>query len=113
VPTSTSAASRAPKATPGCSRSSAQKRDGAGFKLVGGRLDYLDRPEVAALAYARLSHVINLFVWPAAGRSAQPPRTLTNQGYHVIHRPEGDLACWAVSDLNEAELRTFVDLIRR
>ena len=90
-----------------------KKLDGAGFELVGGRLDYLDRQKVAALVYKRRSHVINLFVWPAADRSARPPRTLTDQGYHVIHWSEGDLTYWAVSDLNEAELREFVDLIGR
>jgi anti-sigma factor RsiW len=68
---------------------------------------------VAALVYKRRGHVINLFVWPAADRSARPPRTPTTQGYHVIHWSEGDLTYWAVSDLNEAELREFVDLIRR
>ena len=87
--------------------------DGAGFELVGGRLDYLDRQKVAALVYKRRSHVINLFVWPAADRSARPPRTLTVEGYHVIHWSDGDLIYWAASDLNEAELREFVDLIRR
>jgi anti-sigma factor RsiW len=89
------------------------KLDGAGFELVGGRLDYLDRQKVAALVYKRRGHVINLFVWPAADRSARPPRTLTVEGYHVIHWSDGDLIYWAASDLNEAELREFVDLTRR
>ena len=89
-----------------------KKLDGAGFELVGGRLDYLDRQKVAALVYKRRSHVINLFVWPAADRSAQPPRTLTIQGHYVIHWSDGDLTYWAASDLNEAELRELVDLIR-
>jgi anti-sigma factor RsiW len=90
-----------------------RKLDGAGFELVGGRLDYLDGQKVAVLVYKRRSHVINLFVWPAAERSARPPQSLTTQGFHVIHWSEGDLTSWAVSDLNEAELREFVDLIRR
>jgi anti-sigma factor RsiW len=90
-----------------------RKLDGAGFELVGGRLDYLDGQKVAALIYKRRAHVINLFVWPAAERSARPPQTLTTQGYHVIHWSEGDLTYWVASDLNEAELREFVDLIRR
>jgi anti-sigma factor RsiW len=89
------------------------KLDGAGFELVGGRLDYLDRQKVAALVYKRGGHIINLFVWPAADRSARPPRTLTVQGYHVIHWSDGDLTYWAASDLNAAELREFVDLIGR
>jgi anti-sigma factor RsiW len=90
-----------------------KKLDGAGFELVGGRLDYLDRQKVAALVYKRRGHVINLFVWPAADRSARPPQTLTVQGYHVLHWSDGDLTYWAASDLNEAELREFVELIRR
>ena len=68
---------------------------------------------MAALVYKRRGHVINLFVWPAADRSARPPRTLTVEGYHVIHWSDGDLIYWAASDLNEAELREFVDLTRR
>jgi anti-sigma factor RsiW len=86
---------------------------GAGFELVGGRLDYLDRQKVAALVYKRRDHIINLFAWSAADRSARSPRTLTLQGYHVIHWSDGDLTYWAVSDLNETELRQFVELIRR
>jgi anti-sigma factor RsiW len=85
--------------------------DGAGFELIGGRLDYLDRQKVAALVYKRRDHVISLFVWPAADPAVRPPQTLTEQGYHVLHWSDGDLTYWAVSDLNEAELREFVDLI--
>jgi anti-sigma factor RsiW len=90
-----------------------KKLEGAGFELVGGRLDYLDRQKVAALVYKRRGHVISLFVWPAADRSARLPQALTDQGYHIIHWSEGDLTYWAASDLNDIELREFVDLIRR
>jgi anti-sigma factor RsiW len=90
-----------------------KKLNGADFELVGGRLDYLDRQKVAALVYKRRGHVINLFVWPAADRSARRPQVMTVQGYHVLHWSDGDLTYWAVSDLNEAELREFGDLIQR
>jgi anti-sigma factor RsiW len=87
--------------------------DGAGFELVGGRLDYLDRQKVAALVYKRRGHVISLFIWPAADRSARLPQALTDQGYHIIHWSDGDLTYWAASDLNEADLGEFVELIGR
>jgi anti-sigma factor RsiW len=83
------------------------------FILEGGRLDYFLGGRVAALTYWKRQHPINLFVWPAAGEEAQPPRGLTRQGFHLIHWTKGGLTCWVVSDLNEAELQQFVEAIRR
>lgn len=83
----------------------------AGFPLTGGRLDYLtDRP-VAALVYARRLHVITVFLWP--GRAAdEPPRASARQGYHLRSWHQSGLNVWAVSDLGDEELDTFVRAFR-
>ena len=85
-----------------------------GFPLQGGRLDYLDGRPVAALVYGRDKHVINLFVWPAAGEiSHAAPAFLERQGYQTWHWQAEGMNFSAVSDLNAAELRAFAELARR
>ena len=79
-----------------------------GFPLIGGRLDYIQGRSVAALVYQRNKHVINVFIWP--GDSA--PGALAVNGYHLVHWPAGGMSYWAVSDLNEAELKDFSTLLR-
>jgi anti-sigma factor RsiW len=82
------------------------------FRLVGGRLDYLDHRPVAALLYQRRQHSINLFIWPAALGEERGPEMLARQGYHLAHWTQAGLTYWAVSDLNEEEFKEFVQLIR-
>jgi len=83
-----------------------------GFTLVGGRLDYVDQRPVAAVVYERHKHVLNLFTWPSDQNSLSAPATLTRQGYHLLSWKGAGMTYWVVSDLNEAELRRFVDLIQ-
>jgi anti-sigma factor RsiW len=81
-----------------------------GFPLVGGRLDYLDKRPVAALIYQRRKHFINLFVWPATPDASSMPKTISRQGYHLLHWVKADFNYWAVSDVNEDDLQTFKHL---
>jgi anti-sigma factor RsiW len=83
-----------------------------GFPLIGGRLEYINGRNVAVLVYKRREHVINLFIWPETGDPEQAERVLERQGYHLIHWIQGGLSYWAVSDLNEKELKEFVELQR-
>lgn len=90
-----------------------------GFPLVGGRLDYLDGRPVAALVYGRAKHVVNLFIWPAAtdahdGRGDAPSDAApgTVRGYHVRHWVRDGMTFWAVSDVAEPDLNTFVSLFQ-
>lgn len=80
-------------------------KDIDGYPLLGGRLEYIDGHPAAALVYGRRNHVINLLTWPsAAGTSVEQ----TRNGYHVESWYRDGMAFWAVSDLNEGELRDFV-----
>ena len=83
----------------------------SGFPLVGGRLDYLNGKTVAALVYQRNKHPINLFVMPAAVSRDAPPAPVTRRGYNAFHWTRGQMEYWAVSDLNQTELRDFSDLL--
>jgi anti-sigma factor RsiW len=83
------------------------------FHLEGARVDYLDDRLVAALVYKRDKHLINLYVWPAPSDSDASVRTITRQGYHLHHWTQSGMNYWVVSDLNEQELKRFVDLLRK
>jgi anti-sigma factor RsiW len=84
---------------------------GAGFPLVGGRLDYLAGRPVAALVYRYRKHVIDLYVWPRAGvaAAAQTGR----QGYNLVHWTAGGMNFWAVSDAEPKALLDFEEAWRR
>jgi anti-sigma factor RsiW len=84
-----------------------------GFRLIGGRLDYLDGQEVAALVYQRNKHLINLFLWPAESGGNGSTRTFSRNGYNIIHWARDGFDWWAVSDVNAADLEGFADLERQ
>jgi len=84
---------------------------GDGFQLIGGRLDYINGRRVAALVYKRHLHQVTLFTWPGSGGdSANAMRTKMN-GYNVLSWTKGGMTYWAVSDLNDGELRELQALI--
>jgi anti-sigma factor RsiW len=84
----------------------------SGFPLVGGRLDYLDGKTVAALVYHRNKHPINLFITPAPPNRNTSPTPATRRGYNIFSWTNNGMDYWAVSDLNQAELREFAELVR-
>ena len=83
-----------------------------GFRLIGGRLDYLDNRPVAALVYQRRLHFINLFVWPSNKAAIREEQQLARQGYNLIHWNQSGMTYWLVSDLNFAELSECARLLK-
>jgi anti-sigma factor RsiW len=82
-----------------------------GFPLVGGRLDYLENREVAALIYQRRKHFINVFVWPNSNGPNSTQAIESRQGYNIMRWARGGFQFWAVSDVNAQDLADFVRLL--
>jgi anti-sigma factor RsiW len=86
----------------------------AGFPLTGGRLDYLRGRPVAGLVYRRRQHIINLFVWPSgegAAESVGGPGSESIHGYYTVHWSRGGMTFYAVSDVNQADLKEFARIL--
>jgi anti-sigma factor RsiW len=84
----------------------------AGFRLVGGRLDYLNGRNVAALVYERREHRINVFVWPSSEAESGDLQQETRHGYHLVHWSSAGMNYWIVSDLNPTELNELARRLR-
>jgi anti-sigma factor RsiW len=81
-----------------------------GYRLVGGRVDYLEHQRAAVVVYRHGAHVINVFSWAATRRSL--PGKLTRNGYHLAFWKADDLQYCAVSDAGWDELSGLVQLVQ-
>jgi len=81
-----------------------------GFKLVGGRVDYLDDRTVAALVYQHGAHVINVFIWPADEPEHAPVMT-TRSGYNIDRFRHAGMDYWIVSDMSADEMQKLAALL--
>ncbi len=84
-----------------------------GFPLIGGRLDYLNHRDVAALVYQRHKHFVNVFIWPTESKPAKLPEVQNIQGYNVVFWWRDGMFFCAASDLGIGELRQFVQLLEQ
>ena len=84
-----------------------------GFRLIGGRLDYLDNRPVAAVVYQRSQHFINLFVWPSNDPATGKEDQLARQGYNLIHWNQAGMSYWLISELNLPELTECARLLKQ
>ncbi|MDL2357623.1 MAG: anti-sigma factor [Pseudomonadota bacterium] len=81
-----------------------------GYALVGGRLDYVAERPVAAMVYQHRKHILNLYVWPAAGDAAA--RADSRQGYQLLRWRQQGMQFAAVSDIGAADLAAFGAALR-
>ena len=82
-----------------------------GFELLGGRLDYVDGKQVAALVYRHNKHIINVFEWLASDNESMTRAVHQMQGFNLISITHQGMKYWVVSDLNAAELESLANLI--
>jgi anti-sigma factor RsiW len=81
-----------------------------GFKLIGGRLDYVGNIEVAAVVFQHQKHYINLFVWPRNQSSPLPDTIFQREGLSLYGWDADGLTIWAVTDAAPETLKAFVEL---
>ncbi len=80
-----------------------------GYRLIGGRADYIGHQRSAVVVYRHGAHVINVFTWAANGRL---PADTTRSGYHLAFWQQGDIQYCAVSDTGWDELLGLMRLLR-
>jgi anti-sigma factor RsiW len=81
-----------------------------GYKLTGGRADYLDGQRAAVVVYRHGAHIINVFTWAYHGGPV--PKITTRNGYHFVFWRSGNLVSCAVSDTALDELLGLTRLLQ-
>ena len=81
-----------------------------GYRLVGGRADFIDHQRSAVIVYQHGAHTINVFSWAAADHRL--PANTTRSGYHLAFWQQGDIQYCAVSDTGWDELLGLTRLMR-
>jgi anti-sigma factor RsiW len=82
-----------------------------GYRLVGGRADYLGHQRSAAVVYRHGAHIINVFSWSGSSRVLQA--STTRLGFRMAFWRVGDLQYCAVSDAGWEELMGLVRLLQQ
>jgi anti-sigma factor RsiW len=78
-----------------------------GFRLIGGRLDYVDGKAVASIVYRRRTHVINLFIAQGATSDHHGAKLEKVKGFNIRRWNAQGLEFWAVSDIDADEMQEF------
>lgn len=81
-----------------------------GYALIGGRIDYAGDERVPVLVYRHGKHVIDVFVLPSSTPAAGNDSARA-QGYVLERASLGGQPAAIVSDMDQAELTRFRDLL--
>jgi anti-sigma factor RsiW len=84
--------------------------DAQGYKLLGGRADYLDKQRAAVVVYQHGKHTINVFSWATDAKNRD--HNDTRNGYHLAFWKSGNLEYCAVSDTGWDELKGLKSLLK-
>lgn len=68
-----------------------------GFKLEGGRVDFVDGARAAVTVYRHGAHIVNVFAW--SDGDTRMPDFATRNGYHIVFWRQGNIAFCAISDI--------------
>ncbi len=84
---------------------------GKGFRLIGGRADFVYEGGAGVTVYRHGTHVVNVFAWTAK-EDEDLPESASNDGINVVFwKKDGVIYC-AVSDLSVEQLKSFTDMVR-
>ena len=81
-----------------------------GYRLLGGRIDYLDHQRAAVIVYQHGAHIIDVSGWVV--ESGSVPTVTSRNGYHLAFWQVGNVRYCAVSDMGWAELQGLVQLLK-
>lgn len=81
-----------------------------GFKLVGGRVDFLEGERAAVTVYRHGAHIVNVFAW--ANYHEPLPEFATRNGYHIVFWRTGNLTFCAVSDTSVDDILALAKLLK-
>ena len=82
-----------------------------GYRLIGGRADYIDGHRAAVVVYRHGAHVINVFAW--THDDERLPATASRNGYRFVFWRHGNLSFGAVSDTGPDELLALARLVQK
>jgi anti-sigma factor RsiW len=84
----------------------------SGFRLVGGRADYVYGASSAVSVYRRGSHTVNVFAW-TENEDETLPEAATSKGYNIVLWKRGTLVFCAISNIPHSDLEKLASALRR